>query len=126
MERKTARHDTRVARLAQSVEHGTLNPRVVGSSPTLGGSLAKFVAGMYTNIKRNNSAQVRSHQRKVKRLAGAVDETRHFSRPPGRAFSPSHPAQKGIRTLTPHCLSTSNTSRGPVKPKYILGHYQDI
>ncbi len=26
-----------VARLAQSVEHGTLNPRVVGSSPTLGG-----------------------------------------------------------------------------------------
>ena len=25
-----------VARLAQSVEHGTLNPRVVGSSPTLG------------------------------------------------------------------------------------------
>ena len=25
------------ARLAQSVEHGTLNPRVVGSSPTLGG-----------------------------------------------------------------------------------------
>ena len=27
-----------IARLAQSVEHGTLNPRVVGSSPTLGGS----------------------------------------------------------------------------------------
>ena len=27
---------TIVARLAQSVEHGTLNPRVVGSSPTLG------------------------------------------------------------------------------------------
>ena len=26
------------ARLAQSVEHGTLNPRVVGSSPTLGAS----------------------------------------------------------------------------------------
>ena len=25
-----------VARLAQSVEHGTLNPRVVDSSPTLG------------------------------------------------------------------------------------------
>ena len=25
-----------VARLAQSVEHGTLSPRVVGSSPTLG------------------------------------------------------------------------------------------
>ena len=25
-----------LARLAQSVEHGTLNPRVVGSSPTLG------------------------------------------------------------------------------------------
>ena len=25
------------ARLAQSVEHGTLNPGVVGSSPTLGG-----------------------------------------------------------------------------------------
>ncbi len=29
------------ARLAQSVEHGTLNPRVVGSSPTLG-ALAFF------------------------------------------------------------------------------------
>ena len=28
-----------VARLAQSVEHGTLNPRVVGSSPTLGALL---------------------------------------------------------------------------------------
>ena len=28
-----------VARLAQSVEHGTLNPRVVGSSPTLGEQL---------------------------------------------------------------------------------------
>ena len=27
------------ARLAQSVEHGTLNPRVVGSSPTLGAKL---------------------------------------------------------------------------------------
>ena len=27
-----------MARIAQSVEHGTLNPRVVGSSPTLGGS----------------------------------------------------------------------------------------
>ena len=29
-----------VARLAQSVEHGTLNPRVVGSNPTLGETLA--------------------------------------------------------------------------------------
>ena len=28
----------KIARLAQSVEHGTLNPRVVGSGPTLGGS----------------------------------------------------------------------------------------
>ena len=28
--------DVPSARLAQSVEHGTLNPRVVGSSPTLG------------------------------------------------------------------------------------------
>ena len=28
-----------LARLAQSVEHETLNPRVVGSSPTLGASL---------------------------------------------------------------------------------------
>ena len=27
------------ARLAQSVEHGTLNPGVVGSSPTLGDTL---------------------------------------------------------------------------------------
>ena len=27
-----------IARLAQSVEHGTLNPRVVGSRPTLGRS----------------------------------------------------------------------------------------
>ena len=31
------------ARLAQSVEHETLNLRVVGSSPTLGGSLFFFV-----------------------------------------------------------------------------------
>ena len=31
------RRATHAARLAQSVEHGTLNPRVVGSSPTLGG-----------------------------------------------------------------------------------------
>ena len=30
------------ARLAQSVEHGTLNPRVVGSSPTLGDQLFYF------------------------------------------------------------------------------------
>ena len=30
------------ARLAQSVEHGTLNPRVVGSSPTLGGCFSAF------------------------------------------------------------------------------------
>ena len=29
-------HLVLTARLAQSVEHGTLNPRVVGSSPTLG------------------------------------------------------------------------------------------
>ena len=29
-------HCVQLARLAQSVEHGTLNPRVVGSSPTLG------------------------------------------------------------------------------------------
>ena len=28
----------KIARLAQSVEHGTLNPRVVGSSPTMGES----------------------------------------------------------------------------------------
>ena len=28
------------ARLAQSVEHGTLNPGVVGSSPTLGALFA--------------------------------------------------------------------------------------
>ena len=32
----TREQDLSVARLAQSVEHGTLNPRVVGSSPTLG------------------------------------------------------------------------------------------
>ena len=32
------------ARLAQSVEHGTLNPRVVGSSPTLGGQLFYFIS----------------------------------------------------------------------------------
>ena len=31
--------DSTSARLAQSVEHGTLNPRVVGSSPTLGEAL---------------------------------------------------------------------------------------
>lgn len=32
------------ARLAQSVEHGTLNPGVVGSSPTLG---ALFAASIF-------------------------------------------------------------------------------
>ena len=31
-----------VARLAQSVEHETLNLRVVGSNPTLGGALLFF------------------------------------------------------------------------------------
>ena len=31
------------ARLAQSVEHGTLNPGVVGSSPTLGALFAAFM-----------------------------------------------------------------------------------
>ena len=31
------------ARLAQSVEHGTLNPRVVGSSPTLGANHLAFL-----------------------------------------------------------------------------------
>jgi hypothetical protein len=30
------------ARLAQSVEHGTLNPGVVGSSPTLGANFFVF------------------------------------------------------------------------------------
>ena len=34
---------TSVARLAQSVEHGTLNPRVVGSSPTLGALFLFFL-----------------------------------------------------------------------------------
>ena len=32
-----------VARLAQSVEHGTLNPRVVGSSPTSGAPFFLFL-----------------------------------------------------------------------------------
>ena len=31
-----------IARVAQSVEHGTLNPRVVGSSPTSGASLLRI------------------------------------------------------------------------------------
>ena len=31
------------ARLAQSVEHGTLNPRVVGSSPTLGARIFSWL-----------------------------------------------------------------------------------
>ena len=31
-----SKYKLQVARLAQLVEHGTLNPRVVGSSPTLG------------------------------------------------------------------------------------------
>lgn len=44
-EKRWQRHAGRPsARLAQSVEHGTLNPRVVGSSPTLGG-FALFPAG---------------------------------------------------------------------------------
>ena len=32
-----------VARLAQSVEHGTLNPRVVGSSTTLGETFGRKI-----------------------------------------------------------------------------------
>ncbi len=41
-----------MARLAQSVEHGTLNPRVVGSSPTLG---ADFFL-LPTKLRRRSSA----------------------------------------------------------------------
>ncbi|KRZ98171.1 hypothetical protein T08_13459 [Trichinella sp. T8] len=37
------------ARLAQSVEHGTLNPRVVGSSPTSG----YFIACSFINPRRH-------------------------------------------------------------------------
>ena len=42
-----------VARLAQSVEHETLNLRVVGSSPTLGEQLlgTKFISLFITSIK---------------------------------------------------------------------------
>ena len=39
---------TSVARLAQSVEHETLNLRVVGSSPTLGAW--KFFKNFYTGL----------------------------------------------------------------------------
>ena len=34
-----------VARLAQSVEHETLNLGVVGSSPTLGATFSRFLVG---------------------------------------------------------------------------------
>ena len=37
------------ARLAQSVEHGTLNPRVVGSSPTSGAPFSFFM-GFFSNL----------------------------------------------------------------------------
>ena len=39
---KTAANVSTQARLAQSVEHETLNLRVVGSSPTLGATLFHF------------------------------------------------------------------------------------
>ena len=39
------------ARLAQSVEHETLNLRVVGSSPTLGEQLFYFFANLYVKIE---------------------------------------------------------------------------
>ena len=39
---QTAKRQTQSARLAQSVEHETLNLRVVGSSPTLGAIIFSF------------------------------------------------------------------------------------
>ena len=46
-------HQHLSARLAQSVEHGTLNPRVVGSSPTLGDGLLFS----YTHLWRGTHLQ---------------------------------------------------------------------
>ena len=42
------------ARLAQSVEHGTLNPRVVGSSPTLGERIFVSFSIFEVSNKLNN------------------------------------------------------------------------
>ena len=43
-------NDISSARLAQSVEHETLNLRVVGSSPTLGGSIFLILSIINSNI----------------------------------------------------------------------------
>ena len=46
-----------VARLAQSVEHETLNLRVVGSSPTLGETFfLTFVKKYFPELKNKNAA----------------------------------------------------------------------
>ncbi|KAI8508219.1 hypothetical protein Bbelb_144590 [Branchiostoma belcheri] len=56
------------ARLAQSVEHGTLNPRVVGSSPTLGAT-----------VKTERGEQVTTGNRtRVVRLA--VTKANHYTK----------------------------------------------
>ncbi|KAL7866227.1 hypothetical protein SRHO_G00114740 [Serrasalmus rhombeus] len=43
---RVGRRSGAIARLAQSVEHETLNLRVVGSSPTLGVTCACFIVGV--------------------------------------------------------------------------------
>ena len=43
-----------IARLAQSVEHETLNLRVVGSSPTLGVQIFFFSIGAHNTMKTQN------------------------------------------------------------------------
>ena len=67
------------ARLAQSVEHQTLNLRVVGSSPTLGEAFIRYplpliqsyVVNVVTNsIERDNKAA--NHSRKTSRKTWAV------------------------------------------------------
>ena len=50
-----------VARLAQSVEHGSLNPRVVGSNPTLGETLAE----RYHNILKERNDKVLLEQKQI-------------------------------------------------------------
>ena len=58
-EELNCQHQYLSARLAQSVEHGTLNPRVVGSSPTLGDGLLFS----YNHLWRGTHLQL-PHRRK--------------------------------------------------------------
>ena len=53
------------ARLAQSVEHGTLNPRVVGSSPTLGETFYPRASCHWHLFKSHRQVNIRLNRAKL-------------------------------------------------------------